>query len=144
MNYQKMLPIPLLLCAMVAIAAPTAARAAGEYHITRDTALASLKSSIRQAISMIEAKEYVPFLQRFVRPADMEALLNDCETLEQCAEQFAMEKAEILLQVLKKTKNRKPRMNRKASTATFTIPSPGEGKTSITWEQVQGVWYIRN
>ena len=145
MSYQNTLLFPLLMCVILATTAvPSAIHAAGGDYIMRDTALVSLKSSIGQAITMLQAKNYVQFLQRFVRPADMEALLKDCTTLEQCAEAFAEEKAGLLLQVLRKIKNRKPKMDRAENTATFTIPSPGTGKSKIIWEQVQGVWYIRN
>lgn len=137
-----------LLVAVIFLAMPALAAAAGgrnpHAEAKRDTALASLKTAVAQAIAMLEAKEYVPFIRRYVRPADMDALLKDCQTVEQCAAAFAEEKAGRLLGVLKKIKGRKPKMNKQEHTATFAIPGATGGKSQIIWEQVAGVWYIRN
>lgn len=134
-----------LWCGLAATSSATSIIYVTPYsYAKRDTALASLKNSVSQAITMLETKDYVAFLRRFVRPQDMEHLLKECTTLEQCAEAFAEEKAGLLLQVLRKVKNGKPKMNRRENTATFTIPNIKEGKSKIIWEQVQGIWYIRN
>ena len=143
----KFLPIAFVFFVGVLAATPTAfAGSAPELHpAKRDTAAAMLQRSIGEAITMLERKEYVPFLKRFVHPKDTAALLDDCGTLQQCAEAFATEKAEVLLKVLRKIHGRKPKMDRKKQRATFVIRGVKEStKGEISWEQAEGVWYIRN
>jgi hypothetical protein len=102
-----------------------------------DPAHGDLDASIDLAISMLEAKAYRPFLERFIAPSDRPKLLKD-GGFDAILPEFEQDKAERLLATLRAIRGRAPR--REGARATYEVP----GEKDITWVLEKGRWYIKN
>src|SRR5690606_27356115 len=128
------------LCAMaslllVALAAPAIADESDPRE--------KLETAIPEAIRLLEAKEYETMLKQFVRPDDLELILQTT-TLEKLAEGFAGEKSEKLLQALKQIEDTKPMLDESGKIATYTLKEKVGGKMTLVFEKVDKFWYIAN
>ncbi len=115
---------PVTAASPLAVAAPSGDRG-------------DLDSSIAIAIRMLEEKDYREFLEEFVAPDDRAHFEAD-GGLEKILPEFADDKADKLLQILKKTQGRTPR--REENRAVFDSPRSKE----VTWVLDHGRWYIKN
>ncbi|MEO5931647.1 MAG: hypothetical protein ABIR47_17055 [Candidatus Kapaibacterium sp.] len=104
---------------------------------------AELKALIDSGIRMLTAREYVPFLKRFVDPAKAHEVMKG-KDLEELAESFKEEKAAILLNVLTEIRNTKPKYSRKGIRATYKLKENVKVHGEISFELVNGLWYIVN
>ncbi|HEX8844449.1 MAG TPA: hypothetical protein VF791_07385 [Pyrinomonadaceae bacterium] len=112
-----------------------------------------LNSSIEQAISMLEAKQYKEFLQEFFNPEEMANALKR-QSLDNLAGEFSKSKAGLLLGVLKRIKGRQPQYSSDQTEARFSLasdtdlpvdPDPTARDINyIAFKKVNGVWYIKN
>lgn len=102
-----------------------------------------LDTAIPEAIRLLEAKEHKTFLKDFVAPADLERITKNIP-LDQLAERFGTDKADVLLGVLKSIKGAQPTLDAAKTRATFKLKEPIGGKEDIRWVKVEKNWYIEN
>ena len=97
-----------------------------------------LAIEINKGIAMLEAKQYVEFLDRFIHPNEKDSILENV-SIEKFARDFGKEKAADLLQALKTTKRTYPIMSTDGQTASYNIqPRP------LVFGKIDGLWYILN
>ncbi len=92
-------------------------------------------------------RRFVPFLSRFMSPADKASLLKDTTLLEFAKEFAANEKAVIdMTDVLRASKAGTPVLSRDGAEATFHLDCPGsrpgEKHTKSTFRRINGAWYV--
>ena len=102
----------------------------------------ALKSSIDEGISMLEAKKYEEFLNRFVHPDDKAKMPE----IKKIAEDFGKGRADDVLAALKKAKEQEPEYNADKTMATFKFDANANLKTNkpLTFKKTNDVWYIVN
>ena len=96
----------------------------------------ALHAAIESAIAMLEKKSYREFLERFVAPADRKKLFAD-GGIEKILPDFARDKAQPLLEMLRSIRDGKPRME--GADAVFDTKDK-----EMHWVLDGGEWYIRN
>jgi hypothetical protein len=102
-----------------------------------------LETAIPEMIRLLEAKEHKQLIERFADPMKI-AEISKRVGLEKIVEQFAAEKASVLLNVLKEVQKIKPTMNADGTEANYTFEKPIDGKRDFTMMQVDKRWYIKN
>jgi hypothetical protein len=102
-----------------------------------------LETAIPESIKMLTAKEFKPFIEKFVAPDDLKEITKRT-TVEEFAKRFGEEKAETLLKVLEDIKDTKPTFDKTETKATYTLTQTIGSKKSITFKKVEKYWYIQN
>jgi hypothetical protein len=104
-----------------------------------------LETAIPYGIRLLEEKEYAKFLQKFVEPEQFKKITANTP-LDEFAKGFAERKAPVLLKVLKAVKDLKPTLDDEGKVATYEIKDKDqtEGRTSITFQKTEKLWYIKN
>ncbi len=102
-----------------------------------------LETAVPEAIRLLEEKEYVNFLKKFVPPADLKEITKQ-KTIDEFAKTFEAEKAENLMNVLTAIKDEKPKLNADKKEAVFDLKEEIDDKKSITFKKVGKYWYIQN
>ncbi len=132
------------------VAAACNMRAPADVHAVRFVAdgkpgerLVALRATIDSCIAMVEAGEYVAFLERVVHPDDRERYASR-GGYEELAKEFAGEKAEVLLRVLKYVRTRTPKFTKAETVATFKLKKGMAPRNTIAFVAVDGVWYLSN
>lgn len=105
--------------------------------------LVALRAAIDSCIAMLEAKEYVAFLKRVIHPDDRERYAEK-NGYEELAKEFAGEKADVLLRVLKYVRTRTPKFTESETVATFKLKKRMAPRGTIVFGAVDGVWYLNN
>jgi hypothetical protein len=100
---------------------------------------ARLRRRIDTAIAMLTAREHRAFLEAFVEP---EYLAH--KSVDAIIEDFAEDKADLLLSVLKEIKNKTPKYTENGTVATYKIRKRRDTHPAINFILVDGVWYLRN
>jgi hypothetical protein len=101
-----------------------------------------LDSAISEAIRLLEAKEYVVFLERCVAPNDFERITK-LGPLQEFAQRFGENKAPRLLRTLKVITGTTPTLDADGTKAVYQL-RPIEGDSTITFFKVDKYWYIAN
>lgn len=105
--------------------------------------LVALRSTIDSCIAMLEAKDYVTFLERVIHPDDRERYAAK-GGYEELAKEFAGEKADVLLSVLKYVRTRTPKFTERETVATFKLGKGVAPRGTIAFVSVAKVWYLKN
>ncbi len=144
MNLHRSLASAALLLLIAAATATASQRSAaiGNTPLKTDQ-LAALRGLLDSGIVMLQNQEYVAFLERFVNPDQRAEVLED-RTMAEQAERFKGERADVLLNVLKQIRNKKPRMDTRANTATYKLAGKDMPRKTITFKLFDGVWYLVN
>jgi hypothetical protein len=98
-----------------------------------------LDTAIKEAIRLLEAKEYAAFLEQFMVPDELKEITRK-KPLDEFAKEFAERKAGDMLKVLKSLDGLKPTLDESGTTATFDPP----GAMKLKWVLIDKSWYIRN
>lgn len=101
------------------------------------------ETAVAEAIRLLEKKEHVDFLKKFVAPDDLKGLTKRI-TFDQFAKEFAGEKADKLLKALKQVEDGKPELDKEMKEAVFKLKEDVGEKDSITFKKVDKYWYIKN
>ena len=103
-----------------------------------------LPTAIAEAIRLLEAKQYQPFLEAFVKPDELKARVSGGD-LAQFAQKFGESpRVARLLTALKEAQQVKPLMDKGDTVATFPVSAPDGGPTTIRFEKIGKYWYIAN
>jgi hypothetical protein len=102
-----------------------------------------LETAIPEGIKLLTAKEFQPFIEKFVAPDDLKEITKRT-TVEEFAKRFGEEKAETLLKVLENIKDTKPTFDKTGTKATYTLTQTIGNKKTITFKKVEKYWYIQN
>lgn len=104
----------------------------------------SLEKIIPEAIRLLEAKEYGAFLETMMAPEDLAKVMEE-KTFVEFAARFGEKKAASLLAILKTVKDRKPLISGDGNLATYSLPVELDApKNMLTFERIDGRWFIRN
>ena len=102
-----------------------------------------LETAIPEAIRLLEKKEHVELLKKFVSPEELKNITKS-QTIEELAEGFGGKKAEEVLQALKQLKDVKPKLSDDDKKAVYTLKEAVGSKETITFIKVEKYWYIKN
>lgn len=102
-----------------------------------------LETAIPDGIKLLTAKEFKPFIEKFVAPDDLKEITKKT-TIEEFAKRFGEEKAATLLKVLENIKDTKPTFDKTETKATYTLTQTIGNKKTITFKKVEKYWYIQN
>lgn len=105
----------------------------------------NLDTAVKEAIRLMEAKEYETFIKQFLHPEDLKRLTDSGTSVEEMAKRFAMKKAERNLEVLKELQEKKPQHSddgRQAFVESEKFKRMPNSK--IRFQKVGKLWYIRN
>lgn len=102
-----------------------------------------LETAVPEAIRMLKAREYVPFLQAFIPPDDLKKL-TAAGSFDAIAAQFGEKKAPRLLKALEGIATAKLTVDEEKQIATYTFPEPIDGKGGIRFQKVGKLWYLMN
>lgn len=103
--------------------------------------LPKLRAAIDSGIALLEAQQWKPFLERFIVPAQKEAVMR-IGGIDELVKEFTDEKAMVLLNALKDVRLRTPKFNEAKSTATLRLTKRLGGHATIVFQLVDGAWYI--
>lgn len=121
----------LLLCSGAAVSQPDSRK--------------DLDDTIAMAIAALEKADHRRFVEQFLYPADLQALLEDV-SMDELVDEFSTDHAQSLLIVLKNIRTRTPDLSRDGDEeqATYQLAEPVHGNNSIRLARFEGNWYIRN
>lgn len=102
-----------------------------------------LDGAIAESIRLLEAKDYVTFLNKFAPPDKLKANLGN-GSIEDLAKVFGARKAVRALKVLKEIKEKKPTMSDDGMTAKYALEEAVDDNKEVVFEKVGKFWYIRN
>ena len=106
-----------------------------------------LRTTIDEAIRLLEAKDYLAMIREFANPKDLKKILEN-KSLETVAARFGIRKADELLRILKLARGVEPQFDESGTRATFSIKTDLDqqagGKDKIAFEKVERRWYIHN
>lgn len=102
-----------------------------------------LETAVPEAIRLLEKKEYIELLKKFVSPDELKEITKQTK-IEDFAKEFGKDKAEQLLKALKATKDVKPKLDDDMKIAVFEFKEEVDGRDSIKFKKVDKYWYIKN
>ena len=106
---------------------------------------ASVEDTRDLAIELLEKHEYRELIEKLVRPADLQKLTDKEGGVERVVAEFGQsEKPGALLDMLRRTRAMKPRLEEDGKAARFDSDDPTAPHGGVTFEQVEGRWYLRN
>jgi hypothetical protein len=102
-------------------------------------------SAIKEAIRLLEARDYAAFVKTCMRPSELEEMLVKHKTVEEVAKEFAQsDRAARMLDVLKAASTMTPVMNADGTRANYTFEKPVGGAKRLSLAKVDGLWYLRD
>lgn len=108
-------------------------------------AQASVEGARDRAIELLERHEYEDLIMKLARPSDLEEFLNEQGGIERVAADFGKsEKPAELLDLLLRTRGKTPRFDDDGKSAHFDIDDPNASRHELTFERVEGRWYLHN
>lgn len=110
---------------------------------TKGDAQEKLETAIPEGIRLLEAREYASFLKKFVLPDDLKKI-TQAMPFDKLVKDFSMEKAAVLLTILKEVKDAKPTLSDDGMKATYPLKKGTAPKDAITFVKVGKLWYIAN
>ncbi|NIL98721.1 MAG: hypothetical protein GTO53_12410 [Planctomycetales bacterium] len=102
-----------------------------------------LPSAIRHARQLLEKEKYALFLKQFAIPADWKRAVES-HGREELASAFAKEKAKPLLAALQQIDQSEPDLSEDGMLATYAVKVKNFPHQSIVFQQIEGLWYLRN
>ncbi len=110
---------------------------------TKGNAQEKLETAIPEAIRLLEAKEYATFLKTFVLPDDLKKI-TEAIPFDKLVKDFSMEKADVLLNILKGIKDARPTLADDGKKATYPLKKGTAPKDAIHFVKAGKLWYISN
>lgn len=129
--------LAVLLC--VILISVSALRADEDKNAWRE----KVETAVAGGIKLLEAKNYVGFLEAFVEPEMLEKFSKG-GSIEDFAKKFGQDKAPVLLKILNKIKDMKPTMEQNGKVASYDVEVEGSPKKGIKFKKIDKYWYIIN
>ena len=104
---------------------------------------AALKETIQEGITLLEAKKYEDFLQRFPVPEQLATMLKQ-RSLEEMARTFSKRHAQRLLEMLRQIETEKPVLSEDGHVATFAIDQENFSRHKLVFAKIADRWHLRN
>jgi hypothetical protein len=100
---------------------------------------------VAEGIRLLEAKDYVKFLQTFVPPDEFKRLSEQASAEQIVASAGFSERIGMLLTALKSIKDATPALDAEGATATYQLKEPILGnRDTMVFIKVGDFWYLRN
>ena len=90
-----------------------------------------LPTAVAEAIRLLEAKQYLPFLEAFVKPDELNARVSGGDRAAFAQKFGESPRVALLLAALKEAQQVKPVMDKGDAVATFPVSSRDGGPTTI-------------
>lgn len=102
------------------------------------------ETAVAHAIRLLEAKEYVKFVQAFVPPDDLKRAIEQGASVEQFGEGVGR-RAERLVSALKSIKDTAPTFDAEGKTATYKLKEAVFGtRDALVFIKIGEFWYLQN
>lgn len=99
-------------------------------------------TAIKEAIRLLEKKDYVTMLKTFARPSELEEQLVK-RTIEEAAAEFGEKRATDLLAALRAASTMTQTFSNDGARVDYTFEKPFGRERRITMVKIDGLWYLR-
>jgi hypothetical protein len=102
-------------------------------------------TAIKEAIRLLEARDYLVFVKTVIRPSELEELLTKHGTLEEVAKEFAKnDRPARILDVLKAASTLTPTRNADGTGANYAFEKPVGGAKRLSMAKIGDYWFLRD
>jgi hypothetical protein len=104
-----------------------------------------LTAVIKEAIVLLERKDYVAFMKTFVRPEELKEMLEKHESIEVVAREFGRsEQPSTLLKALEASSKIEPTFSREGTRADYVFEAPIGGERRLSFQKIGDRWFLRD
>jgi hypothetical protein len=102
-------------------------------------------TAIKEAIRLLEARDYAVVVKTFIRPSELEEMLTKHGTIEEVAKEFVKDdRPAKMLDVLKAASTMTPTMNADGTRANYTFEKPVGGAKRLSMAKIGDYWFLRD
>jgi hypothetical protein len=104
-----------------------------------------LTTAIKDAILLLERKDYVAFMKTFMRPEELKEMLEKYGSIEGVATEFGRsERPSTLLKALEAASKIEPAFSREGTRADYTFETPIAGERRLSFQKIGDRWFLRD